>query len=68
MFNDKKIGLGWNVTVPFKEKEYEVIPLVEDQFNQAKLSDYYWEGICKVLNSKGELVGYAIIETVASAY
>lgn len=68
MFNGKKIGLGWNVTVPFKEKEYKVVPIVEDQFNPAvKLQDY-WEGICKVFNSKGELVGYAVIETPASAY
>ena len=67
MFNGKKIPLGWNVSVPFKEKEYEVIPLVEDQFNPSKLNNY-WEGLCKVLNPKGELVGYAIIETPGSAY
>jgi predicted secreted hydrolase len=67
MFNGKKIGLGWNVTVPFKEKEYEVVPIVEDQFNPSRINNY-WEGICKVLNGKGELVGYAIIETPGSAY
>ena len=66
-FNDKKIGLGWNVTVPFKEKEYEIIPIVEDQYNPSKLQEY-WEGICKLLNNKGELVGYTIIETTGSAY
>ena len=67
MFNGKKIGLGWHVTVPFKENEYEVVPVVEDQYNPSKLQDY-WEGICKVFNSIGELVGYAIIETPGSAY
>jgi predicted secreted hydrolase len=67
MFNGKKIGLGWNVTVPFKEKEYEVVPIVEDQYNPSKLQEY-WEGICKVFNSRGELVGYCIIETPGSAY
>ncbi len=66
-FNGTKIPLGWNVTVPFKEKEYEVIPLVEDQFNASRINKY-WEGICKVLNRKGELVGYAVIETPWSAY
>jgi predicted secreted hydrolase len=67
MFNGKKIGLGWNVTVPFKEKEYEVVPVVEDQYNKARLQDY-WEGICKVFNNRGELVGYGVIETPGSAY
>jgi predicted secreted hydrolase len=67
MFNGKKIGLGWHVTVPFKEKEYEVVPVVEDQYNPSKLQGY-WEGICKVFNGKGDLVGYAIIETPGSAY
>jgi len=66
-FNGKKIGLGWNVTVPFKEKEYAVVPIVEDQYNPALIQDY-WEGICNVFNSKGELVGYGIIETPGSAY
>ena len=66
-FNGKKIPLGWTVSVPFKEKEYEVIPLVDDQFNPSKLNNY-WEGICKVQNGKGELVGYAVIETPGSAY
>jgi len=67
MFNGKKIGLGWNVSVPFKEKEYEVVPVVEDQYNPAFIQDY-WEGICKVFNKQGELVGYGVIETPGSAY
>lgn len=66
-FDGNKIGLGWNVTVPFKDKEYVVAPLVEDQYNPSFLQKY-WEGICTVMNKKGELVGYCIIETPTSAY
>jgi len=66
-FDGQKIGLGWDVTVPVKEKEYTVVPIVEDQYNRSRLGDY-WEGISKVFNKKGELVGYCIVETTASAY
>lgn len=66
VFDGRKIGTGWEVKVPFKDREYDVVALVEDQYNRSRLGDY-WEGICKVLNKKGELVGYAIVETPAEA-
>ena len=60
-FNGKKIGLGWKISLPFKEKEYEIVPIVEDQFNPFSKNNY-WEGIAKVFNNQGQLVGYCVIE------
>ena len=67
VFNDKKIGLGWEVSLPFKEKKYHVIPVVNDQFNPSEINNY-WEGLCNVFNSKKQLVGYCVVETTGSAY
>jgi predicted secreted hydrolase len=66
-FNDKKIGLGWEVQIPYKEKKYHVIPVVEDQFNPSVINNY-WEGICKIFNGENQLVGYCVIETTGRAY
>ncbi|WP_295412722.1 carotenoid 1,2-hydratase [uncultured Thiodictyon sp.] len=66
-FDDKKFGLGWTLSVPVKDRRYRIVPLVDRQFNPSKLMPY-WEGLCKVLDSSGALVGYAVVETPGSAY
>ena len=66
-FYGRNIGLGWVVSLPFKSKKYYVEPMVEDQFNLSILNSY-WEGICKVFDGDGELVGYCVIETTGRAY
>lgn len=65
--DDKKMGLGWALEVPMKDQHYQVIPLVDDQFNPSKVTPY-WEGLCKVLDATGTLVGYAVVETPGNAY
>ena len=58
-----KMGLGWNFTVPFKDKNYQVIPLTDNQIN-IHPAGFYWEGLCDVINDKGTKVGYCIVEIV----
>lgn len=66
-FNEKTIGLGWDVTLPCKDRKYHVVPIVEDQFNPSEINNY-WEGICKVYDREDHLVGYCVVETTGRAY
>jgi len=58
-----KIGLGWNFTIPYKDKNYQVIPVTDNQLNRHP-AGCYWEGLCDVINPKDEKVGYCIVEIV----
>ena len=59
----KKILIGheWYIKIPIKEQEYILEPLCENDVNP-NIVHNYWEGLCKILNSKGELKGWAVIE------
>lgn len=56
------IGLFWDLEVPFKEGNYRIEPLGEDDLNNSRLGIKYWEGLFELLNSKGERVGYCVAE------
>jgi len=48
---------GWKLTMPEKEQEYTIEPLQEGHMNFA-----YFEELCAIRNTKGDLVGYAFAE------
>jgi predicted secreted hydrolase len=60
-FKKTKIGHGWCINMPFKEQEYTLEPLCENDVNSNIVHDY-WEGLCKILNSNGEFMGWAVVE------
>lgn len=57
-----EIGLKWSISIPFKDKEYTIIPLGKDDLNESRLGKTYWEGLFLLLNSSGEKVGYCVAE------
>ena len=56
-----EVGCGWNIKIPMKEQEYTIIPLSENDINPNIIVDY-WEGLCKIINKKGEFKGWAVVE------
>ena len=56
-----EVGCGWNIKIPMKEQEYTIEPLNENDINPNIVVDY-WEGLCKIVNSKGENKGWAVVE------
>jgi len=58
---NSKVGHGWSIKIPMKEQEYTIEPLSENDKNPNMVVDY-WEGLCKIVNSKGEVKGWAVVE------
>lgn len=58
-----KVGIGWEITVPMKERHYTVQPLMDNQVNVHPLG-FYWEGLSDIINPDGKLVGYCVTEIV----
>ena len=56
-----RFGQGWSIKVPHKEQEYYIEPLYEGDIVLNPIIDY-WEGLCKITNSKGEFKGWAVVE------
>lgn len=55
------VGYGWNIKIPMKDEEYTIVPLSQNDMN-ANFVVNYWEGLCKILDSKGEFKGWAVVE------
>lgn len=55
------MGIGWEVTVPVKEKHYKIVPLADNQIRIHPAGCYY-EGLAKIFNDSGKLVGYCVTE------
>lgn len=62
-----RYGLKWGVDIPALHRQLRIVALARNNFNPNRLVTY-WEGLCKVYNRKGALVGYAVEETPASAH
>lgn len=62
-----RYGLEWTIDIPEIHKRYRVEALSKNDFNPNRVMEY-WEGLCKVYDEHGELVGYAVEETTASAH
>lgn len=62
-----RYGLRWTVDLPSAGKRYWIQALSKNDFNPNRVIEY-WEGLCKVFDSAGKLVGYAVEETTASAH
>lgn len=60
-------GLEWNLQLPVLGERYKIVALSKNNFNPNRVITY-WEGLCKVYDSSGALVGYAVEETTASAH
>lgn len=62
-----RFGLKWTVDLPSIGKRYRLVALSKNDFNPNRVMEY-WEGLCKVYDSEGKLVGYAVEETTDSAH
>ena len=61
--NGYRFTKGWELSMPgIKEEEYRLVPLIDGQLNLV-----YFELIADIINSKGEKVGYCIIELMPGA-
>jgi predicted secreted hydrolase len=63
----RRYGLGWELELPVKDGRYRVEPLSEGDFNPNPANDY-WEGLCRLLDETGSLVGYCVAETTWAAH
>ncbi len=63
----RRYGLGWRLELPVKGGSYRVEPLRLGDFNLNPANDY-WEGLCRLLDGKGNLVGYCVAETTGPAH
>jgi predicted secreted hydrolase len=61
--NTSAMGVGWEVTIPMKEKHYWIVPLSDNQIRVHPAGCYY-EGLAKIFNDSGKLVGYCVSEIV----
>ena len=64
---DSRFGLEWSVDLPVMGKELRIAALSPNNYNPNRVIPY-WEGLCKVYDQSGTLVGYAVEETTASAH
>ncbi len=62
-----RYGLGWRLELPVKGGSCQVDPLYLQDFNPNPANDY-WEGLCRLLDEKGESMGYCVAETTGSAH
>lgn len=62
-----RFGLEWSVDLPVIGKRLRVVALSPNNYNPNRVIGY-WEGLCKVYDQSGALVGYAVEETTASAH
>ncbi len=62
-----RYGLEWSVSLPNRGTTYKIVALSPNDFNPNRVISY-WEGLCKVYDEKGKLVGYAVEETTAAAH
>lgn len=62
-----RYGLAWRIDFPSLGEEFRVVALAKSDFNANKLVPY-WEGLCRVYDRAGTLVGYAVEETTATAH
>ncbi len=61
--NDIKFSKGWDLYMPgVKEEKYEIRPMTGGQLNLA-----YFELIAEIINPKGKVVGYCIVELLPGA-
>jgi predicted secreted hydrolase len=65
--NGSWYGLEWSMHIPILGRELRLVALSKNDFNPNRVMGY-WEGLCKVYDSEGALVGYAVEETTASAH
>ena len=56
-FKDLDWSAGWELHIPVKEKDYTIEPIQQGHMNFG-----YFEEICYIKNSQGEIVGYAFAE------
>ncbi len=62
-----RYGLEWRVDLPVIGKKLRIAALSPNNYNPNRVIGY-WEGLCKVYDQSGKLVGYAVEETTASAH
>lgn len=62
-----RYGLEWSVHLPILGKQLRIVALSKNDLNPNRVITY-WEGLCKVYDSSGSLVGYAVQETTAAAH
>lgn len=62
-----RYGQRWRVSLPIKGRSYRIEALSPNDFNPNAVMAY-WEGLCRIVDDRGKLVGYAVVETTAKAY
>jgi predicted secreted hydrolase len=65
--NGAIFGQEWTVEAPELGGTYRVVALSTRDYNPNRVMPY-WEGLCKVYDDRGTLVGYAVEETTATAH
>jgi predicted secreted hydrolase len=63
----QRYGLGWQLELPVKGGRYRVEPMYSEEFNPNPANNY-WEGLCRLLDESGSLVGYCVAETTGAAH
>jgi len=62
-----RYGLEWSLQLPVLGRELKIVALSRNDFNPNRVIAY-WEGLCRVYDRSGMLVGYAVQETTADAH
>lgn len=63
--SDTELAPGFTVPGISKEKYYKICPLTDYTFSEGA-GNTFFEGLCKIYNSKGEMVGRSIAESMAT--
>jgi len=56
------IEMAWKVSIPVKEKDYIIEPVIISPYQKSRLGITYWEGLCWLVDANGDRKGWCVVE------